>query len=129
MTFNYDTFKRDTLAALEGIGRCVTKGGSSRVLSTPQLRKFNGKNMMTDEVWQYRSLAGGSLIVEVSYSWFMQKPLLGLTVFCVGALAADAPEWDHSLSSCYGSVSELAGRMAVLEAGGRERIAALAAEA
>lgn len=128
--FDYEATRRELLAGVQQIGRAVTADAAERSagMSADQLRRFKARNMMTDERWQVRKLAGGAILVEIAYGWFLDKPLFGLTVFCVGELAADAPEWDHTLSGVFGSVSEVIGRLAELNAGGRERIAALAAK-
>ncbi len=122
--FDYHDFKRETEAALSHVGMQITKGVALRRMNPTQVRRASAKNMMTDDVWQYRTLAGSSIIVEIAYSWFMQKPLLGMTVFNVGKLADDAEEWDHTLSNCYNSASELVERLRELHEGGLERIAA-----
>lgn len=129
MTFEYHQFHRDTLDAIKGIGSAVQSGNAAeRGMSATQIKRRRARNFMTDEVWQYRRLAGGSLVVEISYGWFVKSPMLGMTVFCVGELKADAQAWDHSLSTSFDSIEELAGRLATLEAGGRDRIAAIAAQ-
>lgn len=125
---DYHTLKRDYLNGARHIGRAVQDHQFPR-LSETQRKRLNGKNFMTDDKWQMRLLAGGALLVEVSYSWFLNKPLYGVTVFCVGELAADAPEWDHALSSCYDNLPDLLGRLCELDVGGRGRLAALAAKA
>jgi len=122
---DYHTWMREVREALMHKGQQVTKEVAMRGMSADQKRKASGKNFMTDDVVQWRSLAGGNLRVEVSYSWFMNAPLWGLTVFCVGELAQDGPEWDHALSDCYRDVASLASRVDELDRGGRERIAAL----
>ena len=123
---DYHTWMRDVRAALMQKGKQVTKAEAMRGMSAEQKRKASGVNFMTDDVVQWRSLAGGNLRVEVSYTFFCGKPLWGLTVFCVGDLAMDASEWDHALSDCYGDIASLASRVDELDRGGRERIKALA---
>jgi hypothetical protein len=128
MTFDYHAFRKEVLNGAPHIGRALTADRAEEPMSKAQVKRRRARNIMTDEVWQYRSLAGGSLIVEIAYGWFLDKPLLGLTVFCVRDLAKDAAEWDHSLSGAFHDVPSLLGRLAQLNAGGRERIASLAGE-
>lgn len=123
---DYHGYRSAVLDGAKGIGQRLDLGAARSKLSEDQVRRFKARNMMTDDVWQYRSLAGGSLVAEIAYGWFLDKPLFGLTIYCVGELASDAAEWDHSLSAVYHDVASLLGRLAQLEAGGRERIAALA---
>jgi hypothetical protein len=130
MTFDYNAFKTDTLTAVKGIGQALqSRSQAERDMTPAQVKKVRGKSLMIDEIWQYRRLAGGALVAEISYTWFLSRPLLGLTVFCTGELASDASEWDHALSGCFNTIEDLAGRLAMLERGGRDRIAALVAEA
>lgn len=111
--------------ACKHTGRRFNGAGAPDVLSAEQRRRFLAPNVMTPERIESRFLAGGALFVEITVGDFMNKPIIGLTVFNVGELAADAPEWDHSLSGSFNTAAEVAGRLAELDAGGRERIAAL----
>lgn len=124
---DYNDRKRLVLDGASHIGRAMQGAHQWPKMTPEQLKRLRGKNIMTDDIWQRRLLADGSLFVEIAYSWFVDRPLYGLSVWCVGDLAADAPEWDHALSGAFGSEAELLGRLAQLNAGGRERIAALAA--
>lgn len=121
----YET-KRALLNAVSHIGRTTSEPGSRLGMTPQQAKRFHAKNFMTDDVWQVRKLAGGSIIVELSYSYFLNAPLFGVTVFCVGNLKDDAEAWDHALSGCFRDVEEVANRLRDLNEGGRERIAALA---
>lgn len=124
--FDYVIFKHETEAALHHIGRKFASANQAETtMSAAQIRRRRGTNFVTSEVWQYRELAEGALIAEISYGWMMDKPVLGLTIFCVGALAGEAEEWDHTLSSCFGSIAELSERLEELHTGGRERMVAL----
>ena len=122
---DYNTLKREVLTGVKGIGQALTPAQARYRLSRDQVKRFDARNMMTDDVWQYRALAGGSLVAEIAYGRFLEKPIYGLTVYCVRELKDDAVEWDHSLSTLYHDIPSLFGRLAQLEAGGRERIAAL----
>jgi hypothetical protein len=128
MTFDYHAFRREVLDGAKGIGQAILPDQADQRLNAQQVRRRRARHLMTDEVWQYRRLADGSLIVEIAYGWFLDHPLLGLTVFCVGDLASEAAEWDHSLSGVFHDVPSLLGRLAQLESGGKERLAALAAK-
>lgn len=126
--FDYNSFRRDTLDAVKHIGRALpSPNEAERMLSATQTKHRRGSNFVTDEKWQYRDLGNGALVVEISYGWMMGNPLIGLTVYCVGPLKADAREWDHSLSGCYHSIAEMVERLETLDTGSRERIAALVA--
>jgi hypothetical protein len=126
--WDYNTLRRDMLAGASRIGQGLqSREAAERAgLNTEQRKRIRAKNFMTDDVWQYRKLAGGSLVVEIAFGHMLGNPLIGLTVFCVKELAGDAAQWDHSLSGVFNDVPSALGRLASLNAGGRERIAALA---
>lgn len=111
--------------ACKSIGRRYQGGGAPAGMSPVQLRRFQASNVMTPNRVECRVLAKGALFVEIATGAWVSGPIIGLTVFNIGELAADAPEWDHSLSGCFDTAAEVAGRLAELDAGGRERIAAL----
>ncbi len=77
-----------TLDALRGVGVPAGDGlrysDAWRCLQTPRQRKsFGARNLITPTRWSVRLLAGGQLLVEVSYGTFLGKPLLGCTVYHV----------------------------------------------
>lgn len=87
------------------IGTDITKG-----FTPDQRRRFNGKNIMTDERVECRKIAMGAAIVEVSYgSGFQGGHMWGLTVFDLCN-----PERDHDLSGCYDSAEEAVERLRYL---------------
>lgn len=111
--------------ACKHIGRRFNGAGAPDALSAEQRRRFLSPNVMSPQRVESRFLAGGALFVEIAVGDFMNKPIIGLTVFNVGELAGDAGQWDHSLSGAFSTPAEVAGRLAELDAGGRERVAAL----
>lgn len=111
--------------ACKHIGKRYTGSGAPDALSPDQRRRFQAQNVMSPSRVECRFLAGRALFVEISTGQFMDTPVIGVTVFNVGELAADAPQWDHSLSGSFNTAAEVAGRLAELDAGGRERVAAL----
>lgn len=124
---DYHAFKSAALAAVSGIGRVVQPvERNSLGLTKEQRQRLAGTNFVTDERWQYRLLADGSILTEISYGRFLNDHVIGVTVFCVGALAGDAEAWDHALSGAVHSPEELAEKLTVLHNGGRERLAAMA---
>lgn len=127
MPVNHSAVSFAVRDACKSIGAEKTPEAVFGRLSPDQKRRFNARNVMSPTRIQCRVLASGSLVVELSLGEFLNDPMIGVTVFCVGDLAADAPEWDHSLSGVFNTPEEAAGRLAVLNSGGRDRIAALAA--
>lgn len=118
--FDYAQFKRDTLEAAKHIGLYCS--GPLRVewLTPDQKQRIRAKNFVTDEKWQFRLLADRSILVEISYGWFIDHPVLGLTVFHKGESAA----LDHERSKACHSITELTEALETLHAG---RLAALEA--
>lgn len=109
MFTDYNTFKRETLGAISHLGRVESQ--RPRALNAAQVRKLHGKNIMADDVWQFLTIShkGRSVFyVEVAYSFFCGKPLLGLTVFPLYGTPEEREEDGHRLGNCYFSPSELA---------------------
>lgn len=87
---------------------------ASRLLPTAAQRKhICAHNFMTPAAWAYRSLAGGQLVVEVSYGTFMDNPLLGVSVYHTDAAKADR---DFDVSRVVHSVEELRDLLTELDA-------------
>lgn len=126
MTFDYHATRRELLTGARHIGRRLAPTAWEDCMSLEQRKRIRAKNVMTDERWEVRSLAGDNLTVELAYGWFLDRPLFGVTVFCVRGLAADAAHWDHALSGCFNDVPSVLARLRELDEGGRERLAALA---
>jgi hypothetical protein len=116
--FDYHQFKREALNAVSHIGFQTHNPERVEWLSAAQRRKRLGKNFITDERWQYRLLADRSILVEISYGWFLDHPIIGLTVFHKG----DSAAWDDERSKAVHSVSELVEALELLNAG-REAVA------
>lgn len=115
--FDYYAFKRETLAAAGAVGVSVHPSAITW-LSADQRAKLKGRNFVTNERWQLRSLANRTILVELSYGWMFGAPLLGLTVFHKGESSA----WDDERSKCCHSIAELVEALELLDAG-REAIA------
>ena len=126
MTFDYNATRSRVLKGASHIGVVISKPEALRKMSAEQARKARAVNFMTDELWQFRLLGEGALIAEISYGYFMQSPMFGLTVYCVGELAAEADQWDHALSGVFSDEAALWGRLTDLNTGARDRLAALA---
>jgi hypothetical protein len=112
---DYYQLKGKTLDAVSHIGVAVPVMMPSTIewLSQEQRSRLHGKNFVTDEKWQFRLLAGRSILVEISYGRFLDDPILGLTVFHKG----EAATWDHERSKACFSVAELVEALTVLNAG------------
>lgn len=103
--FDYNTFRRDCLSSIMNIGRQVTRGTAQHMLKTKeQIDRIRGDNFMTPEVWSYRVLDGGRYVVEISYGFFIDHGIVGVTVFHTDPAEA---ELDHDKSRAVYSASEL----------------------
>lgn len=112
--FDYNTFKREALSAVTHIGFQTRNASNIEWLDADQLSRIRGKNFVTDERWQYRLLADRSILVEISYGWMMDNPVIGLTVFHRDPASR---AWDNERSKAVFSVSELVEALEVLNAG------------
>lgn len=115
--FDYNQFKRETLAAINQLGSQDFTPSRIEWLTQEQRKRLRGDNFITSERWAYRLLANRSILVEISYGWMMDHPVLGLTVF-----HKDDESWDHSMSQACFSIAELVERLTLLNEG-REAIA------
>lgn len=104
--FDYHTFRRDCLSSIMNIGHQVTRGVAQDMLKTKEQRdQIRAKNLMTPEVWSYRVLDGGRYVVEISYGFFIDHGVVGVTVFHTDP--AEAAQ-DHDKSRAVYSAGELA---------------------
>jgi hypothetical protein len=110
---DYYEFLRELRAGLHGIGEEIHAERARGRLRPSQMPKFRNKNFMTDEKVGYRLCAGepgaGLCIVEISHGVFIDKRLIGLTVFHI-----DQPERDDDASGCFETIAEAAGRLRTL---------------
>lgn len=102
------------LDIVRSFGRPIANrvAASRRLPTAAQRKHICAHNFMTPDAWAYRSLAGGQLVVEVSYGTFMYNPLLGVSVYHTDAAKADR---DFDVSRVVHSVEELRDLLAELD--------------
>lgn len=106
------------LDALQHIGREAQGGGAPHWMSREQAASYRTHNPMTDARWQLRSLAGGAMLVEISFAEFMGEPLFGVTVW---HKREEDKTRDHERSRACHSVQEVVDYVRELN---RQRVAA-----
>jgi len=106
---NYYEFRRDTLRAINGIGQYITEHGARGRIPRESIKRFDGKNMMTDERLCCLALAGptgeGRIIAEVSMGYFIDHHIIGIAVFHCDPEHIDR---DHDASVCCSTPYEAA---------------------
>lgn len=108
---DYNELKRNTLSAVQTVGLLCVTPSHIAWMTGEQRRRLMGKNLVTDEKWQFRFVRDRSIVVEISYGWMMGGPVWGLTCF-----HRDEPDRDFDRSGAHHSLEDLMDALTALDA-------------